>query len=133
VNSQREFLCSVDGVPGYFATLEGAEVAGDTSEAWDGGAQRPETLASPPTTSNIVMSRPYKAALHQPIIDRLQKVVSRWRTTVTKQPTDADFTPIGKPSTYPNALLVRVTPPEHDASSGEAATWELEFATAGPA
>jgi hypothetical protein len=132
-SSQRQFLCSVDGIPGYFATFEGAEVEAETSTAWDGGAKQPDLLSSPAETSNIVMQRPYDAAAHQPIIDRLEKVVGRLRVTVTKQPTDPDFTPIGRPKTYPASLLKRVTSPESDASSGDAATWELEFVTSGPA
>ncbi|WP_040457222.1 hypothetical protein, partial [Kribbella catacumbae] len=69
----------------------------------------------------------------QPVIDRLRPLIGQWRTTVTKQPTDPDFTPIGKPITYPNSLLLRVTEPELDASSGEPARWELAFATSGAA
>lgn len=133
ISSQRQFLVSIDGLPDYYATFSGGEVSAETSVAWDGGAKRPSVLAGPATTSNLVCSRPYSAARDQPLIDRLQKLCGSWRTTVTKQPTDADFTPIGDPTTYPDSLLVRVTTPEADAASAEKAMYELEFHTPGPA
>lgn len=131
--SQRQFLCSVDGLPDYYATMSGGEVTAETTKVWDGGAARPDILAGPSETSNLVLTRPYDPERDQPLIDRLQKLVGKWATTVTKQPTDADFTGIGSPTTYPESMLVRVTPPESDASSADASTYELEFATAGPA
>lgn len=131
--SQRQFLCSVDGLPDYYATFSGAEVSAETTKVYDGGKTRPDVLAGPSETSNIVLSRPYDPERDQPLIDRLQPLVGKWVTTVTKQPTDADFTGIGAPSTYPESMLVRVTTPEADASSADASTYELEFATPGPA
>lgn len=131
--SKRSFLVSVDGLPDYYATLAGGEVSVDTSDAWDGGQKKPEKVPGVPTTSNLTLSRPYDPDRDQPLIDRLQALVGTWRTTVTKQPTDGDFTPVGKPTTYPKALLVRVLPPEADAAASENSTYELEFATDGPA
>lgn len=131
--SQRQFLVSVDGIPGYFATQEGGETTAEVTESYDGGAKQPQLLSDPAKTSNLVCGRPYDAEAHSAIIASLRKQVGRKRVTVTKQPTDPDFTPIGKPTTYPNSLLVRQAEPEVDASSGEAGRWELEFATAGAA
>jgi hypothetical protein len=131
--SQRHFLVYVNGIPGPFATQEGGETEAAVTKVWDGGKKKPDLLSEPPDTSNLVMGRPYSPDEHQPIIDRLRPLAGQWRTTVTKQPTDPDFTPIGKPITYPNSLLVRMSEPELDASSGEAARWEVEFATSGAA
>ena len=131
--SQRQFLVSVYGLGEFFATISGGEVTADVGEAWDGGKQQPDVLSAPAVCSNLTVTRPYDPNRDQPIITKLQKVVGRWQTTLTKQPTDADFTPIGKPTTYPRAMLVRVTPPEGDAASADAATYELEFKSPGPA
>lgn len=132
-SSQRQFLVSVDGLPDYYATFSGGEVTAEASKVYDGGQARPSVLPGPAETGNLVISRPYGAERDQPLIDRLQPLVGKWVTTVTKQPTDADFTGIGTPTTYPESLLVRVTPPEADAASSDGATYELEFATPGPA
>lgn len=128
VAAQRQQLVKVSGFPGYFATKEGGDVEAETSKVYDGGELRPEVLASPSETGNVTVSRPYRPGIHKPILDRLAKQVGRFRTTVSVQDTDADLIPIGKPTTYPAALLVRMTRPEHDAGSSDAGTFELEFA-----
>lgn len=132
-STQRQFLVSVDGLPDYYATQSGGEVTAETTTHYDGGTDLPDVMAGPRVTSNLVAGRGYDAERDQPIIDRLEKLVGRWRTTVTKQPTDPDWTPVGAPKSYPNSLLVRVTPPETDANSSSVATYELEFATPGSA
>lgn len=127
-SAQRQFLVSVKGIPAFWAQKTGGEVASDTSDAYDGGQLVPEKLAGPPTTGNITLTRPYKAARDQDLVQRLRPVVGRWRSTVSVQPTDADLIPIGKADVYPDALLIRVTTAEVDAASGDPSTVELEFA-----
>lgn len=131
--SQRHFLITIDGLGEYYATLSGGEVTAEVNKVWDGGKKRPDSIAGPALTSNLVCGRPYKTLRDQPIIDRLEKLVGVFSTTITRQPCDADHTPIGKPTVYPDCLLARVTPPESDASSSDAATYELEFDTPGSA
>jgi hypothetical protein len=128
VSSARMQLVEVAGWPGYFATKTGGEVAGDPEKAWDGGQLKPEVLGGTAETSNIVVGRPYRAAVHGPIRKAWAKQVMRLRTTVSVWDTDPDLGPIGVPTVYANALLVRITAPEHDASSSTASTIELEFA-----
>lgn len=126
--AQRQFLVSVEGVTGFFATKTGGVTSADTTDVFDGGSTRPEKLAAPATTDNIVTGRPYDTERDQPVVNRLRPQVGRWRTTVAVQPTDADLVPVGPPEVYANALLVRVQAPEVDAASGDAAMLELEFA-----
>lgn len=126
---KRQMLVSVSGVSmGYWSTKTGGEVSAAVSDVFDGGALEPAKLAAPATTKNVVLSRPYKIARDQPVLKRLAGLVGRWRTTVTVQDTDPDLVPIGKPTVYPDALLVRVQPPDHDASSGDPGMFEIEFA-----
>lgn len=132
-SSQRHFLVTVDGIGEYYATLSGGEVTADIGTSYDGGKKRPDMVAGPSVTANLVCGRPYKVLRDQPIIDRLEKLVGVYSTTITRQPCDADFTPIGKPTVYPDSLLARVTPPETDAASSDAASYELEWATPGSA
>lgn len=133
VASQRQMLVKVSNIAGYWASKSGGEVSADTSKAWDGGSLRPEVLSAPAEHGNITVSRPYRPAVHANLRKTLAARVGRWRTTLSVQDTDADLHRIGRPVTYPNALLVRVTAPEHDAASGDAATWELEFAVSSEA
>lgn len=128
-SAQRQFLVSVAGISvGYWSSKSGGGVEADTSDVYNGGDLNPEKLASPATTSNVTLGRPYSVVRDDPIWHRLAKLCGRWRTSVTVQPTDENLTPMGQPTVYPDALLVRCEPPEHDASSGDASMFELEFA-----
>lgn len=128
VASARQQLVEVAGFPGYFANKEGGEIEAESSKVWDGGTLKPETMAGPAETGNVTVSRPYRPAVHGPILKRLAKQVGRWRTTVSVYDTDPDLGVVGQPVVYANALLVRLTRPEADASSSDPSTLELEFA-----
>ena len=128
VASARQQLVEVAGFPGYFANKEGGEIEAESSQVWDGGTLKPETMAGPATTGNVTVSRPYRPTVHGPILKRLAKQVGRYRTTVSVFDTDPDLGPVGQPVVYANALLVRLTRPEADASSSDPSTFELEFA-----
>lgn len=132
IASQRQALVSVEGIAGYFATRSGSATSADVGDVYDGGALEAEKLASPPSTDNLVVGRPYRPVRDGEVKRRLRPLVGRWRTTVTVQDTDADLSPIGQPDVYDDALLVGVTPPESDAASGDAARIELTFAVRSP-
>lgn len=129
-STQRQFLVSIGGVGQYFATKTGGNVSAATSKVWDGGAKRPDVLAAPAEADNIVIGRPYDPERDQPVVKELKPRVGEWTTTVTCTPLDRNMTPVRgvEPDVYPDALLVRVTSPETDAASGDAARFELEFA-----
>jgi hypothetical protein len=128
VASARQQLVEVAGWPGYWATKQGGETTSEVSKVWDGGSLDPETMAGPADTGNITVTRPYRPAVHGPIRKAWAAQVGRLRTTVSMWDTDPDLGPVGTPSVYANALLVRCTPPGHDASSSDPGTVELEFA-----
>lgn len=127
IASARQQLVEVSGWPGYWATKSGGEISADAEPAWDGGSLKPEKLAGPADTGNIVVSRPYRPAVHGPIKKAWAKGVGRLRTTVSVFDTDPDLGPVGQPDVYANALLVRLTPPAADASSSTPNMIELEF------
>lgn len=126
-SQQRQFLVTVQGIPGYWAQKTGGVVAGDSSRVWPGGTTEPEVLGGPAMPDDITITRPYKAGRDQEILARLRPVACRWRSTITVQPTDVDMVPIGRPEVYPDALLRSVAGPEVDAGSGDAGTVELVF------
>ncbi len=134
-SSQRQNLVSVDQIPGFWAEATGREVEADVSDAWNGGELEPEKLASPPTTGNIVLRRPYKPRRDGSIVRQLTagRRVGSWRTTVSIQDTDAELNPIGQPWVYAGALLTAVRPPDFDASSGDPQVIDMEFAVRGVA
>lgn len=128
-SANRQFLNKIDGITGYFATKSGAEVTADSNKVWDGGELTPDVLASPAEVGDLTLARPYDADRDQPVLDFLITQVGFWRTTVSVTPTTADLRTTGrKPRVYSNCLLTGVREPEPDASSGDAADYELTFA-----
>ena len=126
--AQRQFLITVEGVPGYFATKSGGDTTAEVATVWDGGSLTPEKLASPATTTDVTVGRPWDPERDGPIRADLRGKVGRWRTTVGIQPTDVDLIAAGDPEVFANALLVGITSPEADAASGDPANFELTFA-----
>jgi len=122
------WLIKVSGVPGYFETKTGGESSSEVSKIWDGGSLKPDLMSGPPDIANVVVSRVYKHDRDYPTITTLRKNVGRWRTTVTVTPTNVDLGAYSRQTVYPEALLVRVSEPDADASSNEPARFELEFA-----
>lgn len=127
--AQRQFLNKVDGIEGFFAQKTGGEVTSDANKVWDGGSLQPEIVAAPAEADDVVLTRPFDPEKHQDLLTRLLSQVGQWYTTVTITPTTSDLRAARvKPRVYPNALLIGVREPESDASSGDAADFELTFA-----
>lgn len=131
--SQRQQLVQVSGIPGYMGTKTGGEIEAEVSKAWDGGSRSPETLSSPAETSNVVVTKMYRPAIHGPILKAWARQVGTFRTTVSVWDTDPDLGPIGQPVVYAGALLTKLVRPEFDASSSDPGMFELEFAVTGEA
>ncbi|NUT90863.1 MAG: hypothetical protein HOY78_02420 [Saccharothrix sp.] len=127
--AQRQFLWSVAGISTPFAQKSGGEVTSDATKVWDGGSITPDVIAAPAEVGDVTLTRPYDPERDQPVLDRLIGLVGQWRTTISGQPLTGDMSSARvKPRVYPNALLVGVREPEHDAGSGDGADYELTFA-----
>lgn len=109
-------------------TKTGGELTSDTTKVFDGGSVQPDVLAGPPQASNIVLTRAYDVDRDGPIIKALKSRVGTFQATISVTPTDRNLNVTDTPATYPNALLVSLQEPDADASSGDAATYQLEFA-----
>lgn len=136
--SKRQFLVTIKPpaggtIPGlpttqyYFSQKTGGATTATLQKVFDGGAQNPTVLPGVAETSDLVLSRPYDPTIDQPLITALKGQVGRLAVTVTVQPTDANFIPVGGLETY-NAILAGVTPSEVDAASSDAAVFSLTFA-----
>lgn len=129
ISAKRQALIKVGGIDGYFAQKTGGEVSSDNNKAWDGGARKPQIVAAPPQTDDVVVTRPYDPDLHQNLIEDLKGKVGTWTTTISVTPTRTDLTATKTtPTVHPNALLTKVRAPEFDAGSGDIADFELTFA-----
>lgn len=127
-SAQRQFLVKVGGIEGYWMTKSGGNISADTNKVYDGGAIAPDVLAGPAEADNVTVSRAYDLNRDAPILKKIRNQVGRYKTTISITPTDADLIAIADPQVYPDAILVGITEPETDSASGDAATYELEFA-----
>lgn len=127
-SSQRQFLVKVYGLDGYMMTKSGGNITADTTKVYDGGKEDPDVLSSPKQVDNVTVSRGFDRVRDSAQIKELRRNVGKWRTTVSVTPTDEDLIAVDEPVVYSNALLVGFTEMEVDASSGEVATYQLEFA-----
>jgi hypothetical protein len=130
-SAQRQFLVKVSGIDGLFATKTGGDVTADANKVYDGGTLVPDVVAAPAEVDNVTVGRPYDPTRDASVLKRYRALVGRWETTLSCTPTDRDLIAVADPVVYSKALLVGVTEPEYDASSGDGATYELEFAVGG--
>lgn len=129
-SSARQFLVKVEGIEGYWSQKSGGNITSDASKAYDGGSLQPDIITAPPQAENITVMRNYKPSRDAALMSRLRQLVGSWSTTVSVTPTDAAMVAIAPPTVYAGAVLVGLTEPESDASSGDASTFGLEFAVA---
>lgn len=129
-SAQRQFVVMIDGMDKTpWGVKSGGEITADTNKVWDGGSLVPEVLSAPAEVGDVTISRPYDPERDQPLINSLKSLVGHLRTTITVVPTNSTLVAARvKPTVYSNALLSGLREPETDASSGDAADYELTFA-----
>lgn len=125
--AQREHLTSVDGIDGYWAQKSGGDIESEPTKVHDGGKLRPDSITNPSEFGQITLQRPYKRVRDREMLAALRPQVGRYRASITVQDTRDRLEPDGEPVVYPDALLVGITEPERDASSGEPQMVELTF------
>lgn len=113
---------------GFFAQTSGGEITAAVEKVYDGGARFPETLCAPAEIGDITLTRPYDPDRDGAALKVLSQLVGAVYYNVTVYDLDCDLRVYGTERVYPNALLVGLTPPEGDASSGASATFSLTFA-----
>lgn len=129
--AQRQWLTKVAGIDGFWATFSGGEVAVEHTRQYDGGSLVPDLLSGNPTISDITVSRGYDPNRDGPLRSRLSLALAQgkgFRTTITRTPTDEDYTPIGRPEVYEVSLRT-VTPSDADANSADGSRFQLVFST----
>jgi len=90
-----------------------------------GAMAEPVSLGGSKTTENLVIRRLYRLNRDHIISDWLMRQVGKADVVITKQPLDSDGNAWGNPITY-RGTLKRVTFPEHDSTSSDAALIEIE-------
>jgi hypothetical protein len=126
--TQRQFLWSIDGCPGYWQQKTGGDVEAPVTVVWNGGADRPQKLGGPPDATDIVLTQAYRPQMHREARDTFKRGAGFLRVGVHGIELDANGQAIGDPITYPLALLVKVTEPPADFASGAQSDWSVTVA-----
>jgi len=122
---------SVDGKNlGTFDVLSGGETDTDELTYKPGGMAPAVSLGGQTTVGAVVVSRLYQLDRDHLVIHWLLSRVGLGDVVINKQPLDVDGNAFGKPLVY-RGKLKRVTPPEVDSTSTDAATIEMEVTPAG--
>lgn len=115
---------------GTFDVLTGGETDSDELKYKPGGMAPAVSLGGSVTVGQVVISRLYRLQRDHLLVHWLLGRVGKGRTVINKQPLDVDKNAFGKPLVY-RGVLKRVTPPEVDSTSTDAATIELEITPEG--
>lgn len=142
--SQRQVLASIVPVlsthPKWgvfkFAQVSGGEITASVEKIYEGGKLRPTVICAPSEIGDITLTAHYDDDRVQSDLEtglahklkELRPLVGRAKYDITIQTYDCDIEVKGTDRVYKNALLVGITEPDGDSSSGAPATFALTFA-----
>lgn len=112
---------------GYFAQVSGGEITASVEKVYDGGAKFPETLCAPSEIGDITVTRFYDPDRDGSGLKLVRQLVGSTYYNLNVFDLDCDLKVYGTERVYPNALLVGLTEPEGDSSSGAPSTFSLTF------
>lgn len=149
--SQRQILADIAPVntthpkwEGFkFAQVSGGEITASVEKIYEGGAKFPTVLCAPSEIGDITLTAHYDDELDSPLsdgasglavkINKLRPLVGKSYYNINVKTYDCDIDVKGTDRVYSNALLVGITEPDGDSSSGAPATFSLTFAIQGVA
>lgn len=115
---------------GFFAQISGGEITAAVEKIYVGGEKFPEVLCAPSEVGDVTLTRHYSSD-ERTILKNLRLVVGRAYYEVKVYDTDCDLKNNQSERIYSKALLVGLTEPDGDSSSGAPATFALTFAVSG--
>jgi hypothetical protein len=145
--SQRQILAQISPVTGtapkwtkfLFAQVSGGEITASVEKIYAGGAKFPEVLCAPAEIGDITLTAHYDSdrvasdsgSGIAAKIKELRPLIGRVYYDINISTYDCDIVVQGLDRTYSNCLLVGMTEPDGDSSSGAPATFALTFAVQG--
>lgn len=133
--AQRQILAKIKPIntahpdlTNYFAQVSGGEITAAVEKIYVGGQQFPELLCAPSEVGDVTITRHYDDEM-RPLLNRIRSegLVGRSFYDLTIYYLDCDVAN-GKPDRqYSECLLVGLSEPDGDASSGAPATFALTF------
>lgn len=111
----------------YFSQVSGGEIQASVEKVYDGGQQFPEVLPSVIEVGDVTVTRHYDPAIDAAQIAAYRDKVGKKYFRVEIITLDADGNQTGYTRKYEDCILVNITEPDGDASSGAPATFSLTF------
>jgi hypothetical protein len=128
---QRSVSITIDGEnTGIWDTISGRDADSEETKYREGGGGNQVTLGGAKTMENIVAARLFKLDRDLPKIKRWHAKRGMADVVIVEQYLDRDGNTASVGLTY-RGVLKRVTPPEHDSESNDAARVEIEVSVAG--
>lgn len=135
--SQRQIVAEIKPVSlngrqaprfnGKFAQVSGGEITAAVEKVYDGGALFPEVLCAPPEVGDITVTRHFDPARDGAALKKLRQQVGGAYYDIYVYTLNCDLKEAGTERVYAKALVVGLTEPEGDASSGAPSTYSLTF------
>lgn len=127
-NTRRTPPDFTTGTRRYFAQVSGGEVQASVEKVYDGGSTTPQVLPAPIEVGDVTVTRHYDPDVDAVLIASARPLVGKARYDIAVFTLDADNQIIqGRTRVYPNTLLVNITEPDGDSSSGGPATFSMTF------
>ena len=130
--SPPEFGAVKDGRSSFlFAQVSGGEITASVEKIYEGGAKRPTVLCAPAEIGDITLTAHYDDDSDTKglatAIRRLRQFVGIGFYDITIQTFNCGLTSTSNDRIYSKALLVGLTEPDGDSSSGAPTTFALTF------
>ena len=117
--------------PDYFTQVSGGEITASVEKVYHGGDLFSETLCAPSEIGDITLTGYVSTdTAFLKLIQSLRQLVGRCRYDIDIHVYDCDIAVPGADRQYTKALLVGLTEPDGDATSGTPATFTLTFSVA---
>ena len=117
--------------PDYFTQVAGGEITASVEKVYHGGDLFSETLCAPSEIGDITLTGYVSTdTAFLKLIQSLRQLVGRVSYDIDINVFDCDIAVPGADRQYTKALLVGLTEPDGDATSGTPATFTLTFSVA---
>ena len=139
--SQRQIQAEIIPVSGtdpsftsfFFPQISGGEITASVEKIYEGGSRSPTVLCAPFEIGDITLTAHYddgvlESASLAKKLQALRSLVGKAYYNINVKVYNCDIAVKGTDRVYANALLVGLTEPDGDSSSGAPATFALTFA-----
>lgn len=110
----------------FFAQISGGEITANVEKVYDGGALHPDVLCAPSEIGDITVTRFYSDVDQGPL-RKARQMVGQVYYDIQVFILDCDLKNSQPDRVYTKALLVGISEPDGDSSSGAPASYSMTF------